>query len=698
MAIIGSIDLLLGVSTSAFNTKMKESANVIKETFDLDSKSANSVAALEMKLRRQAETYGMSANQAALYKLQVAGINPAALEASKALIALIEETEALNKAQEEIKRKGKATFEGTRTAAEKYRESVDDLREQLQAGAIDQNTFNRAMKNLPRPDSKVLGFGKTLAGGLTLVATAATGAAAALGVYSMSALKGLKDQGDFANALGISVKDFTELQYAAAATGSHVEDVQPALKTFSQQLGEAQAEGVGPTIDGLKMLGMSIEDITKIKNPAEQFKAIHKGFQSLKSPAEQAAAANLLFAEDGIKLLNTLKSSPAVLEKFGKDAEKLGQSWSDADAKMAGDAVKSVDQIWGVFSGIGSKIAVGFAPIITDLSTKFLDWATSSLDVGKIVSSSLDMVGLGLGFVADGVNGLKVGWLSAQSVLTRGSALFIDGLRFIGKGLESVINLIPGMSVKFTGTLDAMSKDLHNLAGQQWADAKKAFDEPPSNRIVSYFDKMKASAAEAAKAINKTAEEARNSQGDIKNLVTPFTSLKEDLQKQIDTFGLTEAQKKIAEFKKLGASPDQVKELEGLQSQLKGKEDFKKLQDAAKSFKEKLAEADPFSKFAKSVAELKKLKAAGLISQNEFAKGVKEAGQGVVGETKFAAALDVGSKDVRSAILAYNGAGQKDRGIDSVAKNTADANTYLKTIAAAMTRSKPAEQVKLLQV
>lgn len=678
---------------------MKESSKQLQEAFGLDAKSASSVAALELKLAKQAETFGMSADEAAIYKLEVAGIGPAALQAAKDMVALNARMKEMAKVQTELEGKGKATFDSTRTSAEKYKAAIHDLKAQLKAGAIDQDTYARAVKKTKAEfgETSVIGkFGATAAKGFALVGAAALGAAAAIGVYSMGALRGLKDQGDFANALGISVKDFTELQYAAAATGAHIEDIQPALKTFGQQLGEAQQTGVGPTVDGLKMIGMSLEDISKL-DPAAQFKAINKGFQSLKTPAEQAAAANLLFAEDGIKLINTLKTSPEVLAKFGKDAEKLGQSWSDADAKMAGDAVKSVDQIWGVFSGIGSKIAVGFAPIITDLATKFLDWATTSVDVGKIVSGSIDLVAMGVGYASDVFNSFKIIGMTAYASVTSGAAGLVMGIDAVGKGVVDLLNLLPGFDLQWSTTIGDVSKGLQELAGKQWSDVKKAFDNPPSNSITKYFDGMKAAADDAAKAINKAGEESRKTGEAAKGLVTPFTTLRDDLQKQIELFGLTEAQKKIAEFKKLNPTTGQVAEIEGLQKKLKGKEDTGKLKEQAKTLAESLA--TPMEQAAKKQKDLDKMRAAGFLTPEMYERGKKEASKGLEGNTpKFSSALDVGSQEARSALLAFNGLGKQDS-MKTVEKNTSEANGYLKSIASGFanvnTKKQRVEEIRI---
>ena len=95
-------------------------------------------------LELQRDTFGMTTEAATLYKISLMdGITPAQLEVAKGILETIKAQQELNAIMDE----GKSIFDSTRTPAEKYAATVARLNQLLAAGAIDQETFNRAIKD-----------------------------------------------------------------------------------------------------------------------------------------------------------------------------------------------------------------------------------------------------------------------------------------------------------------------------------------------------------------------------------------------------------------------------------------------------------------------------------------------------------------------------------------------------------------------
>lgn len=67
--------------------------------------------------------------------------------ARAAAAGLTDEQKAAADAARDLAREGQRTFEQTRTPAEQYAARIEELRRQLQGAAIDQDTFNRAMRD-----------------------------------------------------------------------------------------------------------------------------------------------------------------------------------------------------------------------------------------------------------------------------------------------------------------------------------------------------------------------------------------------------------------------------------------------------------------------------------------------------------------------------------------------------------------------
>ncbi|SIO60128.1 hypothetical protein SAMN05444166_6277 [Singulisphaera sp. GP187] len=95
--------------------------------------------------------------------------------------------------------------------------------------------------------------------------------------------------------------------------------------------------------------------------------------------------------------------------------------------------------------------------------------------------------------------------------------------------------------------------------------------------------------------------------------------------------------------------------------------------DKAKSIFEE--SRTPLEKYGEKLKELDALKSAGLIDEKTYERSKKLAGKeelGQGGETKFAGALELGSKEAYSALLQFRAGGTKDDSIKSVAKNSKD--------------------------
>lgn len=97
------------------------------------------IAALET----QRITLGMTEEAATLYRISLMdGITPAQIELAGSILEAIR----AQREQMDLVSEGKSVFDSTRTAVEKYAQTIARLQQLLAAGAIDQDTFNRGMQ------------------------------------------------------------------------------------------------------------------------------------------------------------------------------------------------------------------------------------------------------------------------------------------------------------------------------------------------------------------------------------------------------------------------------------------------------------------------------------------------------------------------------------------------------------------------
>ena len=126
---------------AAVDDAAKQSANGFGLMGEAMMELAADSDAMIAKLEKQVETFGMSSGAAELYALKQRGASEATLETIR---ALHEQLDGLEK-QRDMMAEGERVFDSVQTPLEKYEREIDKLEKLLGAGAINQDTFSRAV-------------------------------------------------------------------------------------------------------------------------------------------------------------------------------------------------------------------------------------------------------------------------------------------------------------------------------------------------------------------------------------------------------------------------------------------------------------------------------------------------------------------------------------------------------------------------
>lgn len=124
-----------------------------KEAREDAAEFTREIERLTESLQLQAETFGMSAAEARIYALEIRGATQEQLRAARAAAADVDRLETQKKLRKEqerlaesLRKEGQRVTEQFLTPSEKFEKRRQDLERLLQAGAITQQTFNRAMQ------------------------------------------------------------------------------------------------------------------------------------------------------------------------------------------------------------------------------------------------------------------------------------------------------------------------------------------------------------------------------------------------------------------------------------------------------------------------------------------------------------------------------------------------------------------------
>ncbi len=109
-----------------------------------------------------------------------------------------------------------------------------------------------------------------------------------------------------------------------------------ALQRFTRRASEA-ALGTGEAVNALKELGLDAESLIKLPLDT-QMGLVADAMQGLGTQSDRVRIAMKLFDSEGVALVNTLAGGSAALSDMTDEAEELGITLSQVDAKAIEDA------------------------------------------------------------------------------------------------------------------------------------------------------------------------------------------------------------------------------------------------------------------------------------------------------------------------------------------------------------------------
>lgn len=420
----------------------------------------------------------------------------------------------------------------------------------------------------------------------------------------------LRRLGDVAAGIGVPVEDLAEIYGKARIQG----------RLMAEDINQLTGRGI-PIIGELaKQFGVAESEVRKlVESGAVGFENLEQAFIDM--TAEGGQFAGLMEAQSGT----------------------IAGVWSTAK-----------DVIGQSLGAIGAAFVAAFdlKNVLINLS-EFVERYRA--DFVAAVASGFEAIARAGLVVLDWIGYARAGFLGLRSVVTYSLAAALKGLEYLGSGLESVLNLIPGVEVQFSETLKAMSDDLSKLAAEQASAFEAAWNAPAfSEQIENLFGAIRAGAESSTEAVDDLGKATAAAARKFDPLAGEIQKLEERIKGQAAAVGLSADEAAVAALRQKGATDEQ---LAGVTAALEAK---KTAEAQAKAMEEgkKVAEAArlPAEKFAAELERLAVLKEAGAIDGETFLRAARSAKQDAFGSQendRFAAAVLNGSAAAYSAVLRF---------------------------------------------
>jgi len=301
--------------------------------------------------------------------------------------------ESANKEAAALERAARIT-EANITPRQRFTRATAELREQLNAGRISQETFNRAMEKARSDLNNTAGSAKGaesalrgVASQVRLIATIQIGQAVLSGLRAITSaarsfvqqirgiVGGVTQSLDAIDKLsirtGISAQALQGYGVAAKLAGVETEQFAGAVSRLGVSIGKADEGGAFDKT--LKSIGLSLKEVRSLA-PEKQFATIAESIRGLPTDAERAAAAVEIFGKQGAALVPLFREGAAsideLLERAGRLGIIVGQTQIDNITKLN----DTFQLVRSTIEGIIGQVAGNLAPLVTSIAEEFLQF------------------------------------------------------------------------------------------------------------------------------------------------------------------------------------------------------------------------------------------------------------------------------------------------------------------------------------
>lgn len=243
--------------------------------------------------------------------------------------------------------------------------------------------------------------------GRLLPVAAVAGTAAALISLVNNTADAAREIDNLARLANTSREQLQGYSYATQQVGISAEQLGDISKDVQDKLGDFIATGGGEFADFFESVAPKVEltaqELQKLSGPDVLIAVKDAMDQANISAAEQVFYLEAI-GNDASRLAPLLRDGGAAMKAQAAEARALGKVLSDVDAQTLLDAAAANDRLDASFEGMSNRIAVYFAPTITNISNLMADMAASGA-----LSAYLDSIGDKFeGFAADVAAGLDV--------------------------------------------------------------------------------------------------------------------------------------------------------------------------------------------------------------------------------------------------------------------------------------------------
>jgi hypothetical protein len=361
--------------------------------------------------------------------------------------------------------------------------------------------FKKATRVAKRFSSDLSKHVKTISKYAFAIASVALGG---LSILVKGQLSAIDATSKLSRTLGLSTEELAGYQYAASLAGVESDALDKGITKMNRTVADA-VDGLSTAKLALDKAGLSVKDLSGLSTD-QRIKLLADRYNSIGDAATRASFLMNIFGRAGIGIGNLFEQGAEGIREAQLEAERLGLTFSNFDARGVEEANDALTRIKAVVTGIARRIAVQLAPFIQVISERFRDFALEANFGGESVVNAVNYMLRAFDKLLSMFNLLKAGWNVFVAAISDAAAIILQPARLIIQGWNEVLDFL-GLEVDrnmekfFDDLIDGFTNQtLDAIEGMDkaWANFNNGFGD---NQATLWFQGIQADAAKASRAI-----------------------------------------------------------------------------------------------------------------------------------------------------------------------------------------------------
>jgi len=304
--------------------------------------------------------------------------------------------------------RGEAITRSVMTAEEKHAATLDELSSLLRAGAISQQTFDRAADASAKSMRNASGSAKQLDSGLSGVssrlnvliginaaqffgqlASSATRAVSSMISMGQAQAEVIDSTSKLAARLGMNYGELAGIALAGDLAGVGLETIGAAATKADVAFVKA-SQGSKTATSAFANLGLTVQQLSGM-NAADRFEAIASSIAALPTEAERAAAAVQIFGRSGAQLLPLFAGGAEGIAKAREEAERFGLALTNAQGQDVEEMNDAFTRAQKAVAGVVQQVTAYLAPAVKAVADTFSNLVGSigGANIGQAIGDGL---------------------------------------------------------------------------------------------------------------------------------------------------------------------------------------------------------------------------------------------------------------------------------------------------------------------